>query len=292
MRLFPCAAFLWLFSAPLNAATIQFSTADSPFTPGLANQGWYARSSSNRTIADNYTTGFFFANGSESRGYFSFDLRALAAQVTSAHLKIRIGSRRSPLSEETLGIFSVETDAAALNNRTGNTSHVYSDLGSGLLMKAPVTTGQLSNTLQIELAPLALAEINAKRGGFVSFGFALQSIARTADQYLFYGTDRLPGLLEIDTAPESGDFTGDGIVNAADLQSWQNNFGTPAMATRSQGDADNDGDVDGGDMLVWQRQVGVNANTSISAVPEPSAAALILFALSGPTFLRRERAAG
>ena len=50
-----------------------------------------------------------------------------------------------------------------------------------------------------------------------------------------------------------GDFTGDGIVNAADLTRWAANFGTTTGATPSVGNADGDGDVDGNDFLAWQR---------------------------------------
>ena len=70
------------------------------------------------------------------------------------------------------------------------------------------------------------------------------------------------------------DFTGDGLVNAADLQRWRTNFGASPSALRSQGDADSDGDVDGSDLLTWQRQLGPGA--SASPVPEPGFIAVVL----------------
>jgi hypothetical protein len=75
--------------------------------------------------------------------------------------------------------------------------------------------------------------------------------------------------------PIVGDFTGDGVVNGADLTRWRTHFGAAGSATVSQGNADADGDVDGQDFLIWQRRVGA---TSIVAVPEPTAVSLAFVA--------------
>jgi hypothetical protein len=69
------------------------------------------------------------------------------------------------------------------------------------------------------------------------------------------------------------DFTGDGIVNVADLTVWQNAYGVNA-----NGDADGDGDTDGRDFLQWQREYRTGALTVLNAVPEPSTAALLIVA--------------
>jgi hypothetical protein len=45
--------------------------------------------------------------------------------------------------------------------------------------------------------------------------------------------------------PAAGDFTENGVVNAADLARWAMNFGTASGATHMQGDSDGDLDVDG-----------------------------------------------
>lgn len=73
----------------------------------------------------------------------------------------------------------------------------------------------------------------------------------------------------------SADFNLDGTVNAADLPIWK-----AAYKTTTAGNADGDGDTDGTDFLIWQRRLGqVGAVTPAgSAVPEPGAATLVLFA--------------
>jgi autotransporter-associated beta strand protein len=95
------------------------------------------------------------------------------------------------------------------------------------------------------------------------------------------------GLLQVGSlAPIPGDFNGNGTVESTDLTAWQNGFGMPNGANASNGDGDADGDVDGSDFLVWQRNLGMTQSTAASAanaaaVPEPSAAMMLLLAMGG-----------
>jgi hypothetical protein len=54
---------------------------------------------------------------------------------------------------------------------------------------------------------------------------------------------------------------------------WRNNFGN---SNPSGGDADYDGDVDGNDFLIWQSNFGTANGAAAAAVPEPSAALLVI----------------
>jgi hypothetical protein len=80
-------------------------------------------------------------------------------------------------------------------------------------------------------------------------------------------TELVGGIL--DTAP--GDFDLDGDVDGADLTVFKAGFGTT---------------FDGNDFLVWQRNLGFS-NMATTAVPEPTAAALSLFALAAVAHCRR-----
>ncbi len=82
-----------------------------------------------------------------------------------------------------------------------------------------------------------------------------------------------------DAAPGS-DFTGDGIVNVADLNVWRS-----AYDVNGNGDADGDGDSDGRDFLLWQKQYGSGALTAFQTVPEP--ASVLLFLACGFTCTTR-----
>ena len=87
---------------------------------------------------------------------------------------------------------------------------------------------------------------------------------------------------------EPADFNGDGSVDSADLIVWENGYGTNGSATRSQGDADKDSDVDGQDFLFWQRgNISSTLTTISTAVPEPSAIVLGLWAATGLLLGRR-----
>jgi hypothetical protein len=90
----------------------------------------------------------------------------------------------------------------------------------------------------------------------------------------------------------AADLDGDGDTDAKDFLAWQRGevpqFATIAsylslwhqsVGKDSGADLDGDGDTDGHDYLVWQRGAAMNAWSSLSAVPEPTAWALIASAL-------------
>lgn len=89
--------------------------------------------------------------------------------------------------------------------------------------------------------------------------------------------------------PISGDFTGDDLVDAADLEVWRENFGSSGLPANTLGDANGDGVADGADFLVWQRHYnGPSApETVAAAVPEPTGLCLLLAALGIARAFRR-----
>jgi hypothetical protein len=91
--------------------------------------------------------------------------------------------------------------------------------------------------------------------------------------------------LDATFVPPSADFNGDGMVNGADLTTWENGFGASG-ATPMQGDAGRDLKVDGADFLLWQRQLG---SPSVNAAPEPAAGALAWLSLGGSRLAVRRR---
>jgi hypothetical protein len=100
------------------------------------------------------------------------------------------------------------------------------------------------------------------------------------------------------------DFDNSEAVDSGDLNNWFSGFGEvnrPAQVAQSLGDADGDRDVDGADFLSWQRDVGetppdvamfdaaIDAAraSAATAVPEPSAGALIAFGMTALALRRR-----
>lgn len=98
-----------------------------------------------------------------------------------------------------------------------------------------------------------------------------------------------PPILTIDYDPPGGgpdpDFDGDGDTDGDDLTSWSNAYGSG-----SGGDADGDGDSDGSDYLAWQIGFTGPAGVQAIAVPEPTAATILLSILTMGTLGRRRHA--
>lgn len=103
-----------------------------------------------------------------------------------------------------------------------------------------------------------------------------------------------------DVMAVGGDFNGDGIVDAADLAIWQNNFGLMSGATGLLGDANGDGAVNMLDYYIWLDQVGgppMPAGALLgsippagSAVPEPATWVLAATGLLAGWGVSRRRA--
>ena len=91
--------------------------------------------------------------------------------------------------------------------------------------------------------------------------------------------------------PIPGDFTGNGVVDGADLAVWRTNFAAAGAPTTMQGNADADADVDGRDFLIWQRNAAAAPATATAlAIPEPASAMLAALAAGALTLHRRRRA--
>jgi hypothetical protein len=78
----------------------------------------------------------------------------------------------------------------------------------------------------------------------------------------------------------TGDYNGDGMVNAADYTVWRNAL----QSNNPAADGDKSGTVDWEDYLVWKNNYGLPgsgagvASGNLSEVPEPASASLLLLA--------------
>lgn len=125
-------------------------------------------------------------------------------------------------------------------------------------------------------------------------GDGLQNFGLFQMQIQSSGEDH-PGLLGLEVARMSlverpgrisGDFNGDGVVDAADYTVYRDNFGQDDSVLGGAGDGS--GTVDEGDYAVWRDAYGSAAATSqTAAAPEPGALSLLALMLTGS--LRRRR---
>jgi hypothetical protein len=83
----------------------------------------------------------------------------------------------------------------------------------------------------------------------------------------------------------SGDYDGNGIVDASDYHTWKDNYGTTLAAA----DGNGDGAVNSADYTIWRNNLGETVGSGTESVPEPGI--LGLFAVAGVILACRRRAA-
>ena len=196
------------FALGAHADVITFSTSESQFDSGVHNQGFWI----NNTNATDGNDNFFTGNQTSSiinRSFFTFDLSSLGALdvITSADLKLRRFSSSGNNEEtETVEFFDVSTDAATLNNNSGQNAAIYADLGTGTSYGSFSVAGSGTSTdvLTFSLEPMAISDMNVAKGGFFSIGGTLQS--SDGNDWLFGNSGGVAQSLEVNftTIPEPG----------------------------------------------------------------------------------------
>jgi hypothetical protein len=86
-------------------------------------------------------------------------------------------------------------------------------------------------------------------------------------------------LLRVVTSALSGDFNGDGMVDAADYTVWRDNFGGDESAFAT-GTGSGDSTIDDSDYQLWRSNFGSGGQAAgtlaaAGSVPEPSACVLL-----------------
>lgn len=101
---------------------------------------------------------------------------------------------------------------------------------------------------------------------FRLFGYGGTNIAGTlrVQDFQFGGS-----LVLVDVTPvESGDFNGDGFIDAADYTIWRDNENLTGVGLAG-GDGNNDGTVDALDYAIWSQQYAPAVSEGSAAIPEP-----------------------
>jgi len=91
-------------------------------------------------------------------------------------------------------------------------------------------------------------------------------------------------LISVNAAGPTGDYNGNGVVDAADYVVWRNTSGQGATPPGSGADGNANGTIDSGDFNFWKSKFGNPvpgaASGSSFAVPEPSSLTLLVVLLS------------
>ena len=179
----------------------RLSTAQSEFTSGVRNQGWWSTSTyPNQDSNDNYVVGHFDAD--EFRDFFSFDLAPVDNHILSATLVVRSGHANGDPVEQ-LSLFDVSTPAETVNINNGANPEIFADLGTGTNYgDFAVKTGQPNQWLRFPLNPAAIRDLNKSTGEYFTLGGRLTSADhRDGIEAVFSSTGKYPARLIVHTTP-------------------------------------------------------------------------------------------
>jgi hypothetical protein len=188
------ASLLLALPALSKAAPTQtFTTSQSPFDPGVRNQGWWGTTFEARDSNDNYAVGGC-CSGTSTRDFFTFDLSAACAASTVT-LRLTRFEQTGPL---TYSLYDVSTPAATLNANVGVSPEIFNDLGSGTSFGSfPVAPGALTDVLSFPLNAAGVAAFNAARGGFFSIGGQTPAEGTADLEFLFGASGGPNGIQEL-----------------------------------------------------------------------------------------------
>ena len=138
--------------------------------------------------------------------------------------------------------------------------------------------GKLSVSLIEGFNPSAGDSFDILDWGTIGGTFAAMNLPTVAglawDTSLLYTT----GELTLAAPALTGDYNGNGIVDAADYTVWRDTLGS---STNLTADGDGSNTIDAGDLTVWQANFGAtlgNGANEAAAVPEPATFALLMMA--------------
>ena len=132
-----------------------------------------------------------------------------------------------------------------------------------------------------------LVNVGLTAAGWESLEFPIQASGSTGGGTPSYivgggvaiGVDpQSANLFLLAAAGVTGDYNGDGVVNATDYTVWRDNLNAPTLPFNR--DPNNGGAVGQADYVVWKANFSASSENTSAAVPEPSAVMLALFAIA------------
>jgi hypothetical protein len=167
------------FSTAFALSFAAHPAAALEITVDAYDSGWILPSEYHITSNENYAAGFSEINAYYYRNFFRFDLTALSAPVSSAILRIHLGTYNSQDPSETYQVF----DAPVLQ---------FAYLGSGTSYGSREIFAAETGIVDIVLNAAAIADINAALGGLFDVGGAVTSLAAspTTSELLFGNTNQ------------------------------------------------------------------------------------------------------
>lgn len=230
---------------------------------GGANPPVQAVGSGLPTSAGQTTTGLPGVQGSTQRNVIDFFLADLDQSVVGPDTLYVSGDNEAAITK-----YSLVESTWVSNGTVGTTADDYRGItgsvnGGAVTIYATRANGANADSL---VSLIDATGYNSASGAFSSL--APSTIATAGANTLFKGLAFAP----VSGAIAPGDFTGNSVVDGADLAKWKEDYGTTAGS-----DANDDGVTDGADFLIWQRNYMPAADVpAVAAVPEPASIVLLI----------------
>ncbi len=200
-------------------------------------------------------------------------------------------------------------NSAVAVGRVAQATGTYDDAAGDQLMPSgrysmSLDYTRVENGLQIDFSTVQVDESNAPTGVYSHAGTVLDttpaSSSWTYDQlgFMLFGS-AFTGTVILDDIDVSfldaglpGDYSGDGVVDAADYTVWRNMLGQTGSGLAADGNDDNV--VDEADYTVWRSNYGTSLGDGsglvlTSAAPEPGTWLLAVIAVGFAAITRRRR---
>jgi hypothetical protein len=300
-------------NAKLGGASANFQNPQPPVTPGSdiysqINAGPVGNLGQNFTLSavvNPYSNGQFlngvarifssYQGTGATTGQLLLDFNPSTSTGIRLYLPSNTGAvtlQRQPKAGETLidlDISSKQTVTVVYETGTTNdTVKLYLD-GVEIAAKTdlPAGTVQTLGTNDLRIGE----DRGGYRGAFANENYAgsmddimLLSRALTPEQVAFLSTNGASALLETLVTP--GDYSGDGVVDAADYTVWRDTLGQ--MGTGLAADGNGDNKVDSADYTIWKQGFLGGSGSLADSTPAPEPSALALLAIGGCLAGRRK----
>jgi len=280
-------------NTPFNAANVISTTTGPNFGSGYAagaTLGWSQATSGafvdavKNALGGSLHLGARAATNPGTRSFYFID----QAETTNAGAAPSLAITYSIPTNNPIGSATVEADFTLAS---GSTLEV--DLLSATLYDQLDVNGaaSLSGVLSVDALDLDQLAINDTFTILTADSIVNNLTLGGPDGNLFNLSASTPTSLVLTYAGAvvaNADFDNDGDVDGRDFLRWQRGFGLTGQTNNSNGDANGDSFVNSLDLAVWQTKYGLAPplTATSTAVPEPTAAALVVLALLAASRLR------
>jgi hypothetical protein len=177
------------FGVTSMAETIRFDSID---------RGWFRNTGFHASDNMNTLTGLYFKGTGPLiyHSFFVFDLTAINSPITGGELVLELENFTSLDKFESFTVYDVtaENTELLLSDLVSDTTgqNIFEDLGSGsVYTSSKIMASDVSQMIQMELSPEAIADINTSAGSIFAVGIAINQpfTSTLGPEYIRFSSD-------------------------------------------------------------------------------------------------------